>query len=350
MLRYYHDHLRPANNITNRYSDFTTTLPFYFHSAGNWMTGSDYYVRRDQRYDYYLLYTVSGTGFMNYKDENHKLTPGTVILIDCMEYHHYGAVKNWEHIWFHINGSGVKDFYRLINSPGVAPVMLKDNSRIKALYDTLEKNSPEQNLQTELENAHAIMDVLGYILEKKLSAESISPQSVPEWFLDLNDYIYRSRYEIITVFDLAKKYDIPVDKLERLYKLHSNNELAEVLRKQREDLTITQNTLCYNPSWLMETIVYIDNNFTTHITLDDLIKKHHVSRSTFMSKFKQYASMSPLQYIIKLRIEHSKALLKKSNNSISSVAYDCGFASSSDFSKKFREITGMTPKEFRKGV
>ncbi len=350
MLRYYHDHLRPARKITNRYSNMTTSLPFYFHSAGNWFSGPDYYVRRDQRYDFYLLYTVSGTGFMNYKDESYTLTPGTAILIDCMEYHHYGTVENWEHFWFHINGSGVRDFYHAINNPDVTTVLLENDSIVNSLYNTLEKNEHKQSLKAEMENAHAIMEILGLMLESKLSLEAVSPQSVPEWYHDLNDFIYRSRFEVITVFDLAKKYDLPVYELERLYKQHSGNELAEVLRTQREDLTITQNDLCCNPPWLMETLVYIENNFTTHITLDSLVSKYPVSRSTFMSKFKQYASMSPLQYIIKLRIEHSKALLKKSNNTISSVAYDCGFASASDYSKKFKEITGMTPKEYRRGI
>jgi len=45
----------------------------------------------------------------------------------------------------------------------------------------------------------------------------------------------------------------------------------------------------------------------------------------------------------------AKKQLEKTNDSVSDIAYKCGFVSSSDFSKRFREYFGITPKEYRKG-
>ena len=64
--------------------------------------------------------------------------------------------------------------------------------------------------------------------------------------------------------------------------------------------------------------------------------------------FKQYKGISPISYLIKLRIKHAKDLLITTNNSIAQISESCGFSSQSYFSQVFRKETGMTPNEFRK--
>ena len=58
--------------------------------------------------------------------------------------------------------------------------------------------------------------------------------------------------------------------------------------------------------------------------------------------------MGPLEYINKVRIQAACEILKKTDESISDIAYKCGFTTNSTFNRNFRQFTGMSPVEWRK--
>ena len=53
--------------------------------------------------------------------------------------------------------------------------------------------------------------------------------------------------------------------------------------------------------------------------------------------------------INRLRVEESQHLLRATESPVTSIAFDCGFASITSFNRVFREATGVSPTEFRKG-
>jgi AraC family transcriptional regulator len=57
--------------------------------------------------------------------------------------------------------------------------------------------------------------------------------------------------------------------------------------------------------------------------------------------------VSPYAYLINQRIEHAKRLLKNSDSSITDIAFDCGFNSSSQFTNIFKKYVLLTPKEYQ---
>lgn len=349
MLEYHHDHIDNKKNIENMSGKRARSLPFFLDSAGHWYVGSKYFVRRDDRKDYYLLYTISGSGYMKYMGENHTLTKGSAILIDCRGFHHYGALENWEHLWFHINGYGIEDLYKSINAGGVMPIAVNDDALMMSFFEQFERNSNKYDLKNELEIAHSVMDLLVWLLEKKNSRDSLAEKTPPEWINDVTGYIYTGRHKEITVSELSEKFGIPMGVLEEQYRTFCGVEITEAIRRLRTDYLKTKEIVCHNPDWLMESISYIEANFATDISVDSLIINAHVSRSLFVKNFKQYTSMSPKQYIMKVRISKARKMLEKTNDQVSEIAYKCGFASSSDFSKRFREFFGVTPNDYRNG-
>ena len=64
--------------------------------------------------------------------------------------------------------------------------------------------------------------------------------------------------------------------------------------------------------------------------------------------FKKETGLSLTNYVIHERIEESKRLLAKTDLSIQEIAIRCGFQNISYFSKQFRNLTGVTPREYRK--
>lgn len=76
--------------------------------------------------------------------------------------------------------------------------------------------------------------------------------------------------------------------------------------------------------------------------LCDLSPRH------FLRAFKQSTGLSPMRYIIEIRMEESKRLLANSNASITMIAFESGFTHSQHFTTRFKKETGMSPTEFRR--
>jgi len=94
---------------------------------------------------------------------------------------------------------------------------------------------------------------------------------------------------------------------------------------------------------------YIDENLEYDIDFRALAKERHYSFDRFRHIFKEYTGYSPHQYVIRARIEKALFLLKLNPDiSLTRLSYNCGFSSSSHFSKAFRSVIGQTPSEYLK--
>lgn len=95
-------------------------------------------------------------------------------------------------------------------------------------------------------------------------------------------------------------------------------------------------------------IHYIQTNFTNKITLEQLSELSAINKYYLIRIFKQYTGLSPIDYIIHIRIEEAEKLLIESSLPISKISDLVGFHSPSHFTKVFKAIHHMTPSQFRK--
>lgn len=93
---------------------------------------------------------------------------------------------------------------------------------------------------------------------------------------------------------------------------------------------------------------YIDMNYTENITLDSLAEMTHMNKYYMVHAFQKYMGISPISYLINIRIDESKNLLKNTNHSLLEISNIIGFSSQSYFSQSFRKNTGMSPNNYRK--
>ena len=98
---------------------------------------------------------------------------------------------------------------------------------------------------------------------------------------------------------------------------------------------------------LMQVLDYIDAHLAQNLKLENLAQLLDMSQFHFSRLFKQSMGLAPYQYLTQQRVERAKQLLKQTDQSIVDIALHCGFNSHSHLSKKFRQITGMTPKAYR---
>lgn len=100
---------------------------------------------------------------------------------------------------------------------------------------------------------------------------------------------------------------------------------------------------------IQQAVRYVDENIQQDIDFRALAHRHHYSFDRFRHVFKEYTGLSPHQYVIKGRIDRAKFLLELNPDaSLTEVSYNCGFSSSSHFTKAFRSKVGMTPGEYAK--
>ena len=95
-------------------------------------------------------------------------------------------------------------------------------------------------------------------------------------------------------------------------------------------------------------IDFIEINYHTHITLNDIAAKGNMSVRTANRMFKEALKMSPIDYLIKVRINNAKTILEKQQCTIFEAAFQSGFNDSNYFTKQFKKITSMSPREYRK--
>ena len=93
---------------------------------------------------------------------------------------------------------------------------------------------------------------------------------------------------------------------------------------------------------------YIDNNYMYDITLEQLADVAGYSKYHFSRIFKQYNSMSYLQYINARRTKAAELLLLDPSIPITEVAMRSGFKSLTTFNRIFKEIKHCTPTDFKK--
>ena len=93
---------------------------------------------------------------------------------------------------------------------------------------------------------------------------------------------------------------------------------------------------------------YISDHYMEDLRIDELAEYCHISETHLRRIFTTYMKMSPLEYINTIRIQAACDYLKKTDQPIADVAHKCGFTTNSTFNRNFRQVTGMTPLEWRK--
>ena len=92
---------------------------------------------------------------------------------------------------------------------------------------------------------------------------------------------------------------------------------------------------------------YIDQHFKETLTLDQLAEAAHMNRYYLSHAFKKEFGVSPINYMIRCRVEESKYLLAETDLSISQIAQLLNFSSPSYFSQVFHRSQSISPKEYR---
>ena len=93
---------------------------------------------------------------------------------------------------------------------------------------------------------------------------------------------------------------------------------------------------------------YIQAHYSEELTLEQIAASAAVSKSMCLRYFRQIIDTTPIRYLLRYRIEKAAGLLLSTEKRVGEIATVCGFSDISYFTRRFREINGCTPLEYRK--
>jgi AraC family transcriptional regulator len=100
---------------------------------------------------------------------------------------------------------------------------------------------------------------------------------------------------------------------------------------------------------LRRAAAYVTDRLADDISLEAMAAEAAMSPFHFARAFKAATGASPLQYVIRARIETAQVLLKTTALPVAEIAHRVGYEDVSRFGQHFRRQTGATPGAFRKG-
>lgn len=132
---------------------------------------------------------------------------------------------------------------------------------------------------------------------------------------------------------LDSKIKVMFYKFSDIY--HEEIKFSDKLNRYRRDFNEIRNRIyTFNPDNIISGVSEIASSL-------------NISTSYFQHIYKQLFGVSVMSDIIKSRIEYACHLLSSKSDSITEIAFQCGYENKEHFTRQFKEITGYTPRQYR---
>lgn len=115
-------------------------------------------------------------------------------------------------------------------------------------------------------------------------------------------------------------------------------------------LPIPQETIYQGDQRITLAKQYLDANFQTPCSINELAQHVHLSHSQLTILFKRHLGLTPKQYLLKRRLTQAQHLLETSNKGLEDIALAIGFHDASALSRLFTKQLGRSPGQYREAA
>ncbi len=173
---------------------------------------------------------------------------------------------------------------------------------------------------------------LGILKVRLLELLSILSRAAVEGGLDVNLVLEKNLSYVNKVMKISNQEDLCA------WISLALNDFIESVYSSQDARKMTQ---------IRPAINYIDANFAKPITLADIAKASHLSVSRIAHLFKEQLGITIIDYVTTVRIERAKELLLATDQNCTEICFEVGYNNQSYFTRTFKELVGMTPRQFR---
>ena len=150
-----------------------------------------------------------------------------------------------------------------------------------------------------------------------------------------------------TIYEIIKEM-LSYHQLTPANECYLQSKLYLIFAKLHEALQSVYNKVELNNNfYVTKAIEYIEKNTFTNLSVNDIARYLNISRSHLYALFKQELNTSPQQFLTNAKIANARELLSKTKIPIYSVALSCGYKNAFAFSRAFKQVTNISPREYR---
>lgn len=161
--------------------------------------------------------------------------------------------------------------------------------------------------------------------------------------------LHLKRIPLAHVEQLASEMEKECAEAQPGYEVALHATLLELLVYLSRAYTTSETTEAHALLRVGHMIGALENNFSKDWKLDGLLKIAHMSRSNLMRVFRKATGQTPIEYLVRLRIQKAMELLRTTTLTITEIALEVGFNDSNYFSRQFRKTIGQSPSDYRAG-
>lgn len=140
---------------------------------------------------------------------------------------------------------------------------------------------------------------------------------------------------------MKKGIDSFIELFSLLYDLSSsrNQQMLSTMQAGYDDF--------YNSDKIKAIYEYVETHFLEKIRVEDVAKKLNMTVISFSRLIKQRTGKTFVEFLNAYRIGYATRMLIETNQSISEIAFNCGFNNQANFNRIFKKAKGSSPTEFR---
>lgn len=189
--------------------------------------------------------------------------------------------------------------------------------------------------------------------------QQISNDFTENHYLSLKQLLQLENEYLVISNRWFKNYHIPVKmnedierRVDQFFDQNGTFQLGQYIVRKKREISIflkkvKRSTQQKNKNIIYEIEKYLQANFDRDVKLQEISDHFYISREYISRRFKQEFNVNISDYIVKIRMEKAKSLLKNSQLKIFEIANMIGYQDDKYFRKVFKKVEGVTPNEYR---
>jgi len=167
-----------------------------------------------------------------------------------------------------------------------------------------------------------------------------------EWQLNFSRYHFQNNRELASslnrLITISMENDVAKDALADL-------SLKFLLLRiiQTQHLALAHDTNKTRELHFAPVLDYIQRNLSGKISVDQLAQVAGMSKTLFFNSFKSFFGATPIEFVLRERLQRAKQLLADPDITITEVCYQTGFNNVNYFIRQFKRMEGITPRRYR---
>ena len=209
---------------------------FHVQEIGHFKTLPGYYTERSALPSYLLIYTLSGSGRLQYGGRQYTLAPGSAMFIDCMEHHIYepDGPAPWEFDWVHFYGATSDEYYAYYQNHAQPVLDIPGGSPLPGILRQLLEVNQATPPQMELLNSRLLLDLVTELILASLAAGPKQEDGdIPAVIRQAIEFIERHFSEPLSLDDMAAAVSFSKYHLSREFKKYTGDTPGNYLIRCR---------------------------------------------------------------------------------------------------------------------